>query len=178
MSRRNGKGGDANSGPTTLADLKPLRRNARRRTERSSGMLERSLREFGAARSIVIDEDGTILAGHGTVEAAAAAGIERVTTVEADGNEVVAVVRRGLSQRAKQRLALADNRTAELAEWDVDILAELADEDGMLEGLWGDRELAIGGDDPSGIDDGREPGCGGDAGELTACPKCGFEWSA
>ncbi len=53
---------------TNIADLHFDKANARRRTERSHDMLQKSLQEVGAARSIVIDEDDVILAGNGTVE--------------------------------------------------------------------------------------------------------------
>lgn len=86
-------------------------------------MIESSLRRVGAARSGVIDENGVILAGNGTYEALAAAGINRVKVVEADGNEWVVVKRTGLSEEQKRLLALADNRSAELAEWDPAVLA-------------------------------------------------------
>lgn len=86
-------------------------------------MIETSLRQVGAARSGVIDENGVILAGNGTYEALAAAGIEKVKVVEADGNEWVVVQRKGLSEEQKRLLALADNRAAELAEWDGPALA-------------------------------------------------------
>lgn len=88
-------------------------------------MLERSLEHYGAARSIVIDEQGEIIAGHGVVEAAGNVGIEKVKLVEADGNEVVAVVRRGLTTEQKAGLAVADNRASELAEWDLEALTSL-----------------------------------------------------
>ena len=61
----------------TLADLKPDPRNARRHNPRNVGMLEKALNEVGAARSIVIDEQGVVLAGNATIEAAGRAGIER-----------------------------------------------------------------------------------------------------
>jgi len=51
---------------TTLASLRPDPNNARRHTPRNVGMIETALREVGAARSIVIDEDGVILAGNAT----------------------------------------------------------------------------------------------------------------
>lgn len=91
-------------------------------------MLEASLREYGAARSIVVDEQGEIIAGHGTVEAAKKAGITKVRTVETDGTEIVAVVRPGLSAKQKAELAIADNRTGELAEWLPDVLGSLQGE--------------------------------------------------
>ena len=82
-----------------------------------------ALQAVGAARSIVIDEDNVILAGNGVVEAAAEAGITRVRTIEADGQEIIAVRRSGLTAAQKRHLAIADNRTAELAEWNVAQLA-------------------------------------------------------
>lgn len=109
----------------TLADLTPDSRNARKHNPRNIGMIRDSLGKVGAARSIVIDEDGNILAGNGTVEALADAGIEKVRVVETDGNEIVAVMRKGLTDKQKLELALADNRTAELAEWDPIVLEEL-----------------------------------------------------
>jgi hypothetical protein len=103
-------------------------------------MIEAALREVGAARSIVVDEDGVILAGNATVEAAAAAGIERVLTVDADGETIVAVRRSGLTPEQKTKLALYDNRAAELADWDASVLEGLAAEVD-LSGLFFDDEL-------------------------------------
>jgi hypothetical protein len=128
---------------TQLGDLTPDPRNARRHTPRNVGAIEQALREVGAARSIVIDEAGTVLAGNATIEAAAQAGIERVQVVDADGETLIAVRRTGLTPEQKTRLALFDNRAAELAEWEPAVLAELADSGVDLSGLWSDRELAI-----------------------------------
>jgi ParB-like chromosome segregation protein Spo0J len=108
-----------------IKDLTPDPQNARRHTPRNTGMIERALNEVGAARSIVVDENGVVLAGNATIEAAAAAGIERVQVVDADGQTIVAVRRTGLTPEQKTQLALYDNRTAELAEWDTSVLAEL-----------------------------------------------------
>lgn len=110
----------------TLGDLKPDPKNARRHTPRNVGVIVDALQKVGAARSIVIDEDNVILAGNATVDAAGEAGIERVQVVEADGNTLVAVRRTGLSKKQKAALAIADNRAADLAEWDVDNLTGLA----------------------------------------------------
>ena len=89
-----------------IKDLKPDGRNARRHNPRNIGMIETALNEVGAARSIVIDEGGNILAGNGTVEAAAQAGITRVKVVEADGNEIVAVRRHGAQGMSAKRQAV------------------------------------------------------------------------
>jgi DNA modification methylase len=124
-----------------LSSLTPDPRNARRHTERNVDLITAALRDVGAARSIVVDETGTVLAGNATVEAAGIAGIDRVRIVEADGSELIAVRRSGLSPKQKRRLALLDNRTAELAEWDTAVLASLA-EDTDVSGLWETDELA------------------------------------
>lgn len=108
----------AETGPTHIKDLVPDPANRRSHNPRNIGMVVDALHQVGAARSIVIDEDDTVLAGNGTIEAAAEAGITRLRIVETDGHEIVAVRRRGLTPEQKRRLALADNRSAELAEWD------------------------------------------------------------
>jgi hypothetical protein len=111
----------------TLRDLKPDPRNARKRTDRSASLIQESLQRFGAARSIVIDEDNRILAGNGTVEGAKAAGIEKVRIIEASGDELVAVRRTGLTEEQKIGLALADNRTSDLSDWDPLMLQQLSE---------------------------------------------------
>lgn len=124
-----------------LGDLTPDSKNARRHNPRNVGMIVDALHEVGAARSIVIDEHGKVLAGNATIEAAAQAGIERVQVVDADGETLVAVRRTGLTEEQKTRLALYDNRTAELADWDPEALAGIMADDGALDGLFSDLEL-------------------------------------
>lgn len=141
-------------------------------------MIEDALREVGAARSIVINPEGKILAGNGTVEAAVNAGIKRVRVVKANGNEIVAVMREGLTPEQEKRLALYDNRTAELAEWDpLELTALRGDE--LLDGLFFEDEL----DRLTIADDGDAPGDDEfpavDADDLkteNCCPKCGYRW--
>ena len=116
-----------------LAELTPDPKNARRRTERSHGILSQSMGDFGAARSIVIDEAGVILCGNGTVEAAAIHGISRVLVIPTDGNTLVAVQRTDLNQTAKTGLALADNRSSDTSEFDGKMLAQLVEADQMLD---------------------------------------------
>lgn len=106
-----------------IADLKFDPQNARVRTAKGEAMIQESLRQVGAARSIVIDEDGTILAGNGTVEAAGQVGIENVVIVEASGDEIIAVKRVGLTDEQKKKLAYYDNRTGDEAEWDMEQVA-------------------------------------------------------
>ena len=108
--------------PRHLKDLTPDPENRRRHTPRNLGMIVDALHQVGAARSIVIDEDGQVLAGNGVVDAAAEAGLHRVRVVDADGETLVAVRRRGLTRAQKRQLAIYDNRSAELATWDTDQL--------------------------------------------------------
>ena len=113
---------------TKLNDLKSDHKNARKRTDRSATLIKNSLEKFGAARSIVIDEENRILAGNGTVEGAKKAGLSNVRVIETDGNEIIAVKRTGLSEDEKVGLALADNRSSDLSEWDNDMLQQLSEE--------------------------------------------------
>ncbi|MAO24899.1 MAG: hypothetical protein CMJ25_29495 [Phycisphaerae bacterium] len=113
---------------TSITSLVSDHKNARRRTDRSSQLIKDSLQKYGAARSIVIDEENRILAGNGTIEGAKAAGIKNVRIIETDGDEIIAVKRTGLSEDQKVGLALADNRTADLSEWDQEMLHQLSEE--------------------------------------------------
>lgn len=125
----------------TIAILKPDKKNRRKHNERNIGMIVNSLQQVGASRSIVIDEDNNILAGNGTVEAAQLAGIERMRIVDADGEEIIAVRRTGLTDEQKRRLALYDNRTAEIAEWNLEQMLEDVNEGLTFDGMFGKAEL-------------------------------------
>lgn len=123
--------GDAAQNGTVTAHLSELaadRSNRRQHNPRNVGMIVDAMNAVGAARSIVIDENNVVLAGNATIDAAAEVGIERVRIVEATGNEIIAVRRSGLTPDQKRTLALADNRAAELATWNLDQLrADAAD---------------------------------------------------
>ena len=113
---------------TSINDLQNDHKNARKRTDRSSKLIKESLQKFGAARSIVIDENNRILAGNGTIAGAKAAGIKNLKVIETDGKEIIAVKRTGLTEDEKVGLALADNRSSDLSEWDLNMLEELSQE--------------------------------------------------
>ena len=114
--------------PDHIKDLIPDAKNARAHNPRNIGMIEKSLSKLGAGRSILIDENNRIIAGNGTIEGAAQAGITKVQVVDVDGDTIVAVRRTNLSETEKIEMALFDNRTAEFAEWDQVVLVELAEE--------------------------------------------------
>lgn len=101
--------------------------NARAHDERNLEAIQASLARFGQQKPIVVDSGGVIRAGNGTYAAAKALGWETIHVVVSDLE--------GLEATA---YAIADNRTAELAEWDstslARLLAELKAED-ALEGV-------------------------------------------
>ena len=92
--------------------------NARQHDEAQIATIRASLEEFGQQKPIVVDKEGKVVAGNGTLQAAQEIGWQeiQVVTTELDGSKQVA-------------FAIADNRTAELATWDEKALAE------ALEGL-------------------------------------------
>ncbi len=128
--------------PRSLSDLIPDPQNPRRHTDRNLAMIREALEQVGAGRSIVVDERGVVLAGNATIRAAADAGIRKLRVVDVDGKTLVAVRRRGLSAEEKTKLALYDNRAAELAEWDPAVLQALAERGGVdLARYWSADEL-------------------------------------
>ena len=97
-------------------------RGTRTHPDRSQAALAASLKEFGAARSIVTDSDGIVRAGNGTLAAAKAAGIKKATVIETDGEQVIVVRRKDLSGERALAYAIADNRTGELSHFDHEAL--------------------------------------------------------
>jgi hypothetical protein len=162
---------------TSINNLKADHKNARKRTDRSADLIKESLERYGAARSIVIDEDNRILAGNGTVEGAKAAGIKNLRIIDTEGDEIIAIRRTGLSEDEKVGLALADNRTSDLSEWDQEMLHRLSEEHDItawfnsddLEGILESETEKIAPEDFEKVDDDIET--------EHRCPSCGYEWS-
>lgn len=115
-------------------------KNFNKHTEYGMSLLEKSLRQNGAGRSILVDKDDNIIAGNGIVEAAINAGISKTRIVEVTGDELVVVKRTDLELDSKKgrEMALADNATAaaDLA-WDEERIGEAADEWGLVPEDWG-----------------------------------------
>lgn len=117
-------------GKKKITDYQPDPNNANKGTERGQYMVENSLEQFGAARSIVVDKNGIVLAGNKTQEAAINAGLEDAIEVESDGQKLVVVKRTDLDlledPKRAQEYAIADNRASEVGlEWDSEVLAGL-----------------------------------------------------
>ena len=77
---------------TQISDLTPDRKNANKGTQRGRALIDKSLRELGAGRSILTDASGQVIAGNKTLEQANAMGL-LVRVVETDGSELVVVQR-------------------------------------------------------------------------------------
>lgn len=110
-----------------ISDLKFDDKNFNKHTEYGMSLLEKSLRELGAGRSILLDKDNNIIAGNGIVEAAGSVGLENVKIVETTGDEIVAVKRTDMTINSKEgrEMALADNATANAdLSWDEDTIKE------------------------------------------------------
>lgn len=104
-----------------IGDVKPYENNPRD----NDGAVEataNSIKEFGWQQPIVVDKDMVIIAGHTRLKAAKQLGLKHVPIVVAD-----------LSEEQAKAYRLADNKTGELADWDMglldDELAEIADID-------------------------------------------------
>lgn len=108
-----------------MADIKFDKRNYRKHGDRNKKLIEKSLKECGAGRSIVVDADGEIIAGNGIYEAAQKAKIP-VREVETDGTELVVVRRTDLHTEDDKRkqLAIMDNSTSDSSEFDLELLQE------------------------------------------------------
>ena len=96
--------------------------NARKHSQRNIEAIASSLRRFGQQKPIVVDKSNVVRAGNGTLEAARHLGWDQID-----------VVFTNLESSEATAFAIADNRTAELAEWNDDVLAA------SLQGL--DEEL-------------------------------------
>ena len=96
--------------PTIRIDeLIPYENNAKIHGPDQIEQLRRSLREFGFVSPVLIDEDKNLIAGHGRVEAARAEGMTEVPYVTVSE----------LSKAQRRAYIIADNRLAEMGEWDA-----------------------------------------------------------
>ena len=93
--------------------LKPYDRNARTHSKKQIRQIADSIEEFGFTNPVLIDGTGRIIAGHGRVAAARLLGIDEVPTIRLENMSEVEI----------RAYVIADNRLAELADWDDEILA-------------------------------------------------------
>lgn len=108
-----------------IETLSPDPANVRKHGQRNMDAIKASLRRFGQQKPIVVDAKGIVLAGNGTLAAARELGWREIQ-----------IVRTELTGSQATAFGIADNRSAELAEWDeklADVLASLKAEDFPLE---------------------------------------------
>ena len=102
----------------SLEALIPYARNARTHSEAQVARIAGSIREFGFNNPVLVDGESGIIAGHGRVLAARLLGLAEVPVIELGH----------LTEAQKRAYVLADNRLAEQAGWDREVLAlELGD---------------------------------------------------
>ena len=109
--------------------------NFNKGSEQGQELMERSFKEMGAGRSILIDKNGNIIAGNKSQKAAIAAGIKKVRIIETTGDELVAVKRTDvdIDSAEGRKLAYLDNLTTQVnLTWDqTELQAVQADVEGF-----------------------------------------------
>lgn len=174
----------------SLKDLVPDDKNANQGSVRGRAMLEESVEQYGAARSMVADVNGKLIAGNKSAEVFAEKGMDEIIVVQSDGTKPVVIQRTDLNldkdPRARE-LAVMDNRTNEVSlTWDADALNQLQQDGVNLSGAFDEIEL-------SNIQALSEANLSAAANMQAAppefpsfdenlptehqCPKCGYSWS-
>jgi ParB-like chromosome segregation protein Spo0J len=138
--------------------------NARKHSTRNLDAIKASLEKFGQRKPIVV-HNGVVIAGNGTLEAAKSLGWKEIA---------VSVCPADWDADTAKAYALADNRSAELAEWDEGILSQqlldLEDFNWNIETL-GFNKPTLPDFQPEEIEQPRL-----DQRAPIMCPQCSFEW--
>lgn len=95
-----------------LAELVPYVSNSRTHSPEQVDQIAASMREWGWTNPVMVDEEGTVIAGHGRILAAQKLGFE----------EVPVMVAAGWTEAQKRAYVIADNKLALNADWDFEIL--------------------------------------------------------
>jgi 16S rRNA G966 N2-methylase RsmD len=98
--------------PISNIQLNP--RNTKKHPEKQIALLQENIEKFGFTNPLLVDEDNKLIAGHARHEAARRAGLELLPVIRVTH----------LTAAKKRALAIADNKIAELGEWNLDILSE------------------------------------------------------
>lgn len=145
-----------------LEALTPYEKNPRR-NDKAVKYVAESIKRFGFRVPIIIDKNRQIVAGHTRYKAAQQLGLSEVPCIVADD----------LTEAQVRAFRLADNKVAELAEWDNDLLAaELADMSDFDMADFGFDPRVLGPDQPQPFKEFSE-----NIETAHRCPKCGYEWS-
>ena len=123
-----------------IENLTPDDHNFNKGSEYGNHLIEKSFREFGAGRSILIDRNNRIIAVNKSIEAASSIGMENVVIVETTGDEIVAVKRTDIDLDSKKgrELALADNATNKAnLDFDEEEISKLSEQFEFDASDWG-----------------------------------------
>jgi len=96
----------------SVNSIKPNPRNAKQRPDKQIRLLAENFRQFGFTQPVLVDETNTILAGHARFEAARLLKLDTIPVIQVGY----------LTSQEKRALALADNKLAELGNWDLESL--------------------------------------------------------
>ena len=142
--------------------------NVRSHSERNINVIKKSLETYGQRKPIVVNQDGIIEAGNGMYQAAKELGWTEIAAVRVDDKEEVA-----------KAFGIIDNKSAELAEWDLPGLKD------VLESLdTGAFDMEATGFDVKEIEDlmtqlhqePNQPEYDENIETKNKCPKCGYAW--
>ena len=106
-----------------VKDLIPYARNSRTHDDYQVNQIVSSIKEFGFTNPILVDDDNSIIAGHGRLMAAQKLGLKEVPTINLGY----------LTDAQKKAYVIADNRLALNAGWDLDMLKLEIDDLGELD---------------------------------------------
>lgn len=154
-----------------ISALIPYVNNSRTHSEEQVLQIASSIKEFGFTNPVLIDDEKSIIAGHGRVLAARKLGI----------NEIPCIVLSGLSKAQKKAYVIADNQIALNAGWDFDLLKveiELLQEfdydldllgfdDSTIGSILSSKELMNDNDNFDSVDDHKT---------KNKCPRCSYEF--
>lgn len=147
--------------------LKAYEKNPRKNDKAVNAVAE-SIRQFGFKVPIVIDTDNVIVAGHTRVKAANMLKLKKVPCIVADD----------LTDEQIKAFRLADNKVAELAGWDFDLLIdEIEGVDGVDMTAFGFEAVNYDGEDYDlSLNLDEEPSPKNKQVKTCRCPKCEFEF--
>ena len=94
-----------------INSIKPYKKNPRKNEDAIPYVME-SIKQFGFKNPVILDKDNVIVAGHTRIESAKRLGITEIPCIYADD----------LTDEQIKAFRLADNKVAEIAEWDIDLL--------------------------------------------------------
>ena len=153
-----------------MAKIKLDSKNYRVHSDKNKMIIDKSLKELGAGRSILIDSENEIIAGNGVFEQAEKQNI-KIKIVETDGTELIAVKRTDLKTNDKKRkkLALIDNHSTDTSNFDFEVINGDFEEIELEE--WGIEESLINLDNIKSNEDRQMP----DKNNMVVCPNCGEE---